>query len=411
MSQLYRLFVGIDWANEEHNVCVLDSQQMVVGRRLVRHSGAEIEQLGAWLAQLSAGDHTCLAVAIEMPRGAVVDTLVERGFAVYSLNPKQMDRFRDRHTVAGAKDDRRDAFVLADALRTDQHLFRRVRFDDPLVIRIRELCRAEEDIQHEQVRAENQVRDLLNRYYPQLLSLCPAVNEPWFWSLIEMVPLPVQTGRLSRSKIEKLLSSHHIRRWAAGDIQQALGVAALPLSPGTAEAASEHVLLLLPILRLFFQQRKELERRMEALLDEMSTEEKFGAYRDVVILRSLPGVGRIITATILAEASQLLAERDYYALRSYGGVAPITRQSGKYKSVSMRYGCNQRLRNAVYHWCRVSTQREPRSRLHYTELRAKGHSHGRALRGVADRLLSMLIAMLVSGTTYDPARRASVAAS
>jgi transposase len=399
--------VGIDWAKEEHTICVLNAEQKVVERRTVKHSGTGLTELGDLLAKLSQDDAASVAVAIETPRGAVVEYLVERGFSVYSLNPKQMDRFRDRHTVAGAKDDRRDAFVMADALRTDQHLFHRVRLDDPLIIRIRELSRAEEDVHREQVRAGHQLRELLNRYYPQMLGLCPAVDEAWFWDLIELVPLPVTGAKLKTSKIERLLRSHRIRRLDATAIQQALGVPALKLAPGSAEAASEHALLILPLLRLLLQQRKQLERRIGALLEEMSTEGQFKEHRDVTVLRSLPGVGRVITATMLAEASQPLAERDYHALRSYGGAAPITRQSGKRKSVIMRQGCNQRLRNAIYHWSRVSTQCDERSKAHYAELRAKGHSHGRALRGVADRLLAVLIAMLTSGTTYDSTRRAT----
>ena len=137
----------------------------------------------------------------------------------------------------------------------------------------------------------------------------------------------------------------------------------------------------------------------------MSAAGQSGEHRDVTILRSLPGVGRVISATMLAEASQPLAERDYHALRSYGGTAPVTRQSGKSRSVCMRHSSNGRLRNAIYHWSRVSTQCDPRSKQHYAELRAKGHSHGRALRGVADRLLAVLVAMLHSGTTYDAKRR------
>lgn len=166
MQQQYRFFVGIDWAKEEHTICVLDAEQKVVERRAIEHSGAGVAQLGDLLTKLSEGDPGCLAVAIEVPRGAVVEYLVERGFAVYSLNPKQMDRFRDRHTVAGAKDDRRDAFVMADALRTDLPLFHRVQLDDPLIIRIRELSRTEEDIQHEQVRTGHQLRELLESLLP-----------------------------------------------------------------------------------------------------------------------------------------------------------------------------------------------------------------------------------------------------
>lgn len=404
----YRLFVGIDWAKEEHTVCNLDVDQKILSQRNIKHSGQGIGELADQLTKLSGGDCGTVAVAIETPRGAVVETLVERGFAVYSLNPKQMDRFRDRHTVAGAKDDRRDAFVMADALRTDLHLFHRVKLEDPLIIRIRELSRTEEEVTQNQVRMGHQLRELLNRYYPQALKLCPAVDEPWFWELLELVPLP--TAKLPKSKIGKILHDHRIRRLNGDEIQQALTEQPLRLAPGAAEAASEHVLLLLPMLRVLQSQRKELIRRIEALLEQMSTEGQYSEHRDVSILLSLPGVGRVVTATMLAEASQPLSERDYHALRAYGGTAPITRQSGKRKSVLMRRSCNPRLRDAIYHWSRVSTQHEQRSKGHYAELRAKGHSHGRALRGVADRLLGVLVAMLNSGTTYDPELRGKAAA-
>ncbi|HEX4023059.1 MAG TPA: IS110 family transposase [Acidobacteriaceae bacterium] len=409
MSEPYRLFAGIDWAKDEHTVCVLDSDRRQIERGAFKHSGEGLRRLADLLVKLSDGHPECVAVSIETPRGAVVETLVERGFAVYSLNPKQMDRFRDRHSVAGAKDDQLDALVLADALSTDRPLFRQVRLDDPLIIRIRELSRTEEAMQHDQMRVANQLGDLLNRYYPQLLSLCPAADESWIWDLIEMAPLPAEATSLSKSKLEKLLRANRIRRLDADAVQHALSVPALKLAPGAAEAASEHALLLLPLLRLLLQQKKDLERRIAALLEEMSTEGQFSGHRDVVVLLSLPGVGRVISATMLAEASQLLAERDYHALRNYGGTAPITRSSGKSKRVLMRRSCNERLREVLYHWSRVSTQTDERSKAHYAELRAKGHRHGRALRGVADRLLAVLVAMLASGTTYDPARR--VAAS
>lgn len=399
MSQQYRLFVGIDWAKEEHVICILDAGRKVLQEQKIEHSGKGISQLAELLAKLSESQPATVAVSIETPRGAIVETLVERGFAVYSLNPKQMDRFRDRHTVAGAKDDRRDAFVLADSLRTDLHLFHKVKLDDPLVIRIRELARAEEDIVHDQVRNGHQLQDLLNRYFPQMLKLCASVDEPWFWDLLELVPLP--GGKVSTSKITKLLKESRIRRLDGEAVRQVLEEQALQLAPGAAEAASEHVLLILPRLRQLDQQRKELVGRTKGLLEQMGSEGQYAEHRDVSILLSLPGIGRGVTVTMLAEASQLLAERDYHALRAYGGTAPVTKRSGKSKSVGMRRSCNPRLRDAIYHWSRVSTQCDEHSKQHYAELRGKGHSHGRALRGVADRLLGVLVAMLKSGTKYD----------
>ena len=140
---------------------------------------------------------------------------------------------------------------------------------------------------------------------------------------------------------------------------------------------------------------RKKEEVIAALLSQRSVE-------DAARVAGISTKGRVISATMLAEASQPLAERDYNAIRSYAGAAPITRQSGKRKVVVMRRGCNLRLRNALYHWSRVSTQNDPRSKEHYAALRAKGHSHGRALRGVADRLLAVLVAMLRNGTLYDP---------
>ena len=409
MNPAFRFFVGIDWAREEHTVCVVNAEGQVVDRRAIAQSGAAIVQLAAFLATLGQPEH--LAVSIETPRGAVVEHLVERQFEVFSINPRQMDRFRDRHSMAGAKDDRRDAFVLADALRTDLALFHKVRLDYSSVLRLRELSRAEDEIQGNREREENRLGDLLNRYFPQMLRLCPAANEPWLWDLLEKAPLPESAARLSQAQLATLLRTHRIRRFDAEDLHQALQEPPLPLAPGAATAISERAVLLLPALRVWHRQGQDIAKRIEKLLEEMSQDKNWKEHRDVQILLSLPGVGRIISATMLAEAGQALAERDYHALRSYGGCAPVTRQSGKRKIVLMRYGCNRRVRQALYHWARVSSQHEPHSKNHYAALRAKGHSHGRALRSVADRLLAMLMAMLGSGTTYDPDRRSAQAAS
>lgn len=410
MDTSYRFFAGIDWASQEHRACILNEKREVREQSKFEHTGSGLTQLSDRLMELSGGEPATVAVGIETPRGAIVETLVERGFHVYSLNPKQMDRFRDRHTVPGAKDDSRDAYVIADSLATDLPLYHRVRLNDPLIIRIRELSRSEEDVNRNQTRTENQIGDLLNRYYPQMLKLCPAVNEAWFWDLIEKAPLPRFAAKLSKSKVQKILSANRIRRIDSQFVLDSLRVPSLHLAPGAAEAASEHVLLLIPILRLLREQAKKIEHRIEAVLEELGSKDQTDGHRDVNILLSLPGVGRSVAATMLAEASQAIAERDYHALRSYAGIAPITRQSGKKKSVVMRQGCNGRLRNAFYHWSRVSTQHDARSKQHYAALRAKGHSHGRALRGITDRLLAVLVAMLKTGTLYDPARQPSQAA-
>ncbi len=408
MEQAYRRFVGIDWATQAHQLCVIDAERHVLEERSVEHAGSAIAQCVEWLTRISDGDPASTAVAIETPRGAIVEVLVERGFHVFAVNPKQLDRFRDRHTVAGSKDDRRDAFVLADSLRTDQPCFRRVRVDDPLIIQIRELSRVEEDLTQDANRLHNRLREQLHRYFPQMLRLSPAAQEPWLWALVELAPTPLEAAQLRRARVEKLLRSHRIRRLSADDVLKELKTPALQVAPGAVEAACAHIALLIPRLRLVHAQRADCGRRIEALLQKLApvgeSEGQKCEHRDVQILRSLPGAGRVVVATMLAEASQPLADRDYHALRAHSGVAPVTKQSGKRAHVVMRHGCNARLRNALYHWARVSIQHDTHSRTTYAALRKRGHRHGRALRSVADRWLRVLVAMLKNATLYDPNR-------
>lgn len=190
---------------------------------------------------------------------------------------------------------------------------------------------------------------------------------------------------------------------------------ALVLVQGTVEAVSEHALLLLPHLRVLHSQKKQVADRMQALLDQLQALPADASVpqqsRDISLLLSLPGIGRILAGMIIAEASGGLRDRDYQALRAYGGIAPVTRQSGKSKQVSMRYRCNGRLRNAFYHWARISVQNDSHSKEQYARLKQAGHGYSRALRGVADRLLTVLVAMLRRGEPYAPARRSTAAAA
>jgi hypothetical protein len=190
-----RWFAGVDWGSEWHQVCLLDGAGAIVGERAFRHGGAGLTALCDWLVSL-AGDAGAVAVAIEVPHGPVVDALLERGFAVHAINPKQLDRLRDRSSVAGAKDDRRDARVAAAGLRTDPHLFRPVRGGDPAVIELREWSRLAEELQQERVRPGHRVRQQLWRYYPQLLELADDVAAEWVLELWSLAPTPAEAARL-----------------------------------------------------------------------------------------------------------------------------------------------------------------------------------------------------------------------
>lgn len=407
MNDDFRCYVGLDWANEQHRVCLLDAEGQRVAERDVAHGGEGLAEMCAWLLERSGAQAGEIAVAIETPRGPVVEALLERGFAVFSINPKQLDRFRDRFTVAGAKDDSRDAQVLGHALRTDRAAYRRLTVDDPLIIELREWTRMHEELVQERTRLANRVGHQLWRYYPQAAELSDDLAADWFLDLWEVVPTPARAAQVSEKQIVRILRNNRIRRIDAPGAIDVLRRQPLAVAPGTAEAASAHIRTLAARLRLINSQIKEASRRLDELCGaiEAAAESAPGQIceqRDIAILRSCPGLGRINIATLLAEASEPLRRRDYHVLRILSGQAPVTRRSGKSLIVLRRHACNNRLRQALYHWSRVALQHDPTSRARYDGLRRRGHSHARALRGVGDRLLYVLCTLLDRQVLFEP---------
>src|SRR4051794_28131307 len=210
-DKTFRWFAGIDWGSAKHQVCLLDGTGKVVGERAFAHGGAGLAALCEWIVSM-AGDPGSIAVAIEVPHGPVVDALLDRGFAVYAINPKQLERLRDRVSLAGAKDDRRDARVAAGGLRTDPHLFRPVEAGDPAVIALREWSRLAGELQQERVRLSNRIRQQLWRYYPQLLAVAEDVAAEWVLALWNLASTPAKAARLRQTTMVRLLKQHHIRK-------------------------------------------------------------------------------------------------------------------------------------------------------------------------------------------------------
>lgn len=407
MADGWAWYVGIDWGIDEHRICVVDASGQRRDERTVAHTAADIHAAVGWLEAVTGVPLSAMAVAIERPRGVLVDSLVTRGAAVYAVNPKQLDRFRDRFATSGAKDDGRDAHVLADALRTDPRAFRGVVPDDPIRIHLRELSLMLDELRVDEGRVANRIREQLYRVDAPWLTLCPAADEPWLWTLLEDAPHPQTWSPLSRRRVTAALRMHRIRRLTVDDVLAALHTTRLHAAVGVTEAVATRLQSLVPQIRLLHGQRLATERQLDSLLQQLAQEPDTptepGEHRDAAILLSLPGVGRMVSATMLAEAGGLLAARDYHTLRLYTGVAPVTKRSGKrLRVVQMRYACNKRLRDALYHWARTSIQHDHGARTYYDLLRTRGHAHARALRSVADRWLRILVAMLKTRTLYIP---------
>ena len=411
MTEDIEWFVGFDWASQTHVACLLDRNGRTVGERKVAHGGAELAEFCDWLIAKTGAPPGRIGVAIETPHGPIVEMLLERGFAVFAINPKQLDRFRDRFTVAGAKDDSRDAHVLGDSLRTDRRAFRRLSVDDPTVIELREWSRIADDLTQERTRLANRIRQQLWRYYPQMLQLADDVTAENFLALFECAPTPARAAEIDEASLAKVLKAHRVRRIGPAEALRVLRQKPLQVAAGATEAAVAHIRIAAERARLVNRQLKETHQRLEALCARLeqpkdgepeSEPGQSSEQRDVTILRSLPGVGRTGLAALLVEAPEPLRRRDYQVLRVLSGVAPVTPRSGKARLVTRRTACNQRLREAVYHWARVAMQVDPQSKKRYLALRQRGHSHGRALRTLADRLLAIACAMLKSQTLFDP---------
>lgn len=409
MVDTFEWYVGIDWGKEHHQFCLITAAGDVRGSRSVAHTVTGVHDAMQWIHEQTGAPALQVAVALETPRGILVDVLLEAGFPAFALNPKQLDRFRDRFTAAGAKDDRRDAHALADGLRTDRRAFRQVRPDTPVILQLRELRELFEELGIEERRLTSRLREQLYRVDAAWLTLSPAADDPWLWEVLASSPHPDAWRDLARRRITPVLRRHRIRRVTTDAVVAALRQPRLTARAGVADAVATRLTALIPQLRLIHQQRlttqAQMDRVLEQVADAAAAACEPGEHHDVQILRSLPGLGRLGIATMLTDAAGAVADRDYRTLRAYGGAAPVTKRSGKrLRVVQMRYACKGTLRAALYHWARISVQHDAAARRYYDALRRRGHSHGRSLRSVADRWLRILTAMLTSRTLYDPAR-------
>ena len=260
----------------------------------------------------------------------------------------------------------------------------------------------------------NRLREQLNRFFPELLKLVPGADASWLWLLLSLAPTRTQARKLTRRNVEKLLNKHRVRKYTTDQVIAVLRSESLRLAPGSEEAASHHVRMLLPRIQLTHKQRLECERMMKQLLKELPSDEtadgNTSEHRDADIVLSFPGAGTRISATMLSEAATPLREADYHALRRISGTAPVTRRTGYRRGqttswpVVMRKACNPRLRRASQLLAEQCVRREPYWKSQLTEATKRNTTRSRALRGIADRLLRVLCGMLRTRTLYDPTR-------
>jgi transposase len=394
-----RLFVGDDWAEDHHDVEVMDQAGKVLAKRRLPEGVAGIAQLHAIVgAHLGEGaDAAEVAVGIETDRGPWVTALIAAGYLVFPVNPLQASRYRQRHGVSGAKSDGGDAHMLADMVRTDSHQLRPAAGDSPQAGGIKVLARTHKTLIWERTRAVQRLRHQLREYFPAALEAFEDLDAPDVLELLGKAPDPARARKLTRAQVSAALK--RARRRGIPDKATAI-LAALRGEhlgqPATLTAAyAATVRSLIAVITTLNEQVKTMQGQVE---------EHFGQHPDAEIYRSQPGMGAILGARVLAEFGDSPHRyTDGKARKNYAATSPITRASGKKKAVAARFIHNDRLVDALNAQAFASLNASPGARAFYDQQRAKGLEHNDALRRLANRLVGILHGCLKTRTLYDEA--------
>lgn len=390
------IFIGDDWAEDHHDVAILDEAGVQLVRRRLPEGVAGVAALHQ-LAAEHAGEPAEVVVGIETDRGLWVASLVAAGYQVYAINPLAASRYRERHAVSGAKSDPGDAVMLADLVRTDRHHHRTVAGDSDLGQAIKVLARAHQRVIWDRQRQLNRLRSTLREFFPAaLVAFGDELAHPDALAVLGRAPTPSSAAKLSVSAIGAALRKGGRKRNVesrAQAIQAALRAERLDAPAALAGAYGAQVRAGVAVIA-------EMTRQLAALEAEMT--QGFDAHPDAEIVKSLPGLGPVLSARVLGEfGDDPNRYQDARSRKNYAGMAPITRASGKKRAVLARYVRNRHLADACYQWAFCATNTSPGARAFYDEHRAKNETHDQALRVLANRLVGILDGCLRSRTLYN----------
>jgi transposase len=394
-----RLFVGDDWAEDHHDVELMDAAGRVLAKRRLPEGVAGMARLHEMIGQQLGedADDAEVVIGIETDRGPWVAALVAAGYVVYAVNPLQASRYRERHGVSGAKSDGADAHMLTDMVRTDSHQLRAVAGDSADAEGIKVLARTHKTLIWERTRHIQRLRHQLREYFPAALEAFEDLAAADTLELLAKAPDPARAAKLTRAQVSAALK--RARRRGIPDkttaILAALRSPQLGQPPAITAAYAVTVRSLIAVITT-------LNEQVKTLGEEVGTH--FGQHPDAEIYRSQPGMGAILGARVLGEfGDDPNRYADGKARRNYAATSPITRASGKKKVVAARFIHNDRLVDALNAQAFAALNASPGARAFYDELRARGIEHNDALRRLANRLVGILHGCLKTRTLYDEA--------
>jgi transposase len=393
------LFLGNDWAEAHHDIELQDDLGRVLVRRRLPEGVAGLGQLHGLIAEHLDDDDEpeSVLVGIETDRGPWVQAMVATGYQVYAINPRQVARYRERHSTSGAKSDPGDAHVLTEIVRTDRSHHRPVAGDSEQAEVVKTLARTHQTMIWTRQRQANQLRSMLREFYPAALAAfgtdlagrdCLAV--------LAIAPTPGAGRLLTRARVAAVLRKAGRQRnidKQADLILQALHGEQLGLSVALTEAYGASVRSLVAVITTMVEQTEVLEGEVHRC---------FGQHPDAEIITSQPGLGMVLGARVLAEFGD---DKDRFvdakARRNYAGTRPITKASGTRRVVLARYARNKRLADAVHQQAFAALTASPGARAFYDHHRGRGATHNQALRNLSNRLVGILDGCLRHRTTYD----------
>ena len=395
------VFCGIDWAEDHHDIALVDRDGGLLARLRISDDAAGLAALLELLAGHGDSAEDPVPVAIETPRGLLVACL-RAGRRVYPVNPMAVARYRDRHSVAGRKSDHGDAVVLANVLRTDLHAHRPLPTDSELAQAVAVLARAQQDAVWDRVTAHNKLRSHLREYFPGFLAAFAGpkggITRPEARAILAAAPTPQAAARLTLAQLRALLKKAGRSRGIDAEAQRLRDVLRkeqMRQLPLVEQAMGRQALALLRQLEAACQSADDLEQ---------AATESFSQHPDAGIITSFPGIGALTGARVLAEIGDDRSRfADARGLKAYAGAAPITRASGKTRSVTRRHVKNDRLAQAGYIWAFSALTASPGARAHYDRRRDAGDRHAAAQRNLYGRLLGCLHHCLATGQHYHEA--------
>ncbi|HEX8626927.1 MAG TPA: IS110 family transposase [Catenuloplanes sp.] len=397
------LFIGDDWAEDHHDVELMDASGRRLSKGRLPEGMAGMTRLHAMIGQALGDDIDAedaaarVKIGIETDRGPWVQALVAAGYTVYTANPLQAARYRERPAVSGAKSDAADAHMLADMVRTDSHQLRPIAGDSADAEAVKVVTRMHKTLIWERTRAGQRLRHALRDYFPAALEAFADLDAADTLELLAKAPDPASAARLSINQISAALKRARRRDIAAkaAAIQAVLRAEYLGQPAVITAAYAVSVRALLALLVTLNEQVKTLQGQVEA---------HFGRHPDAEIILSQPGLGAVLGARVLAEfgddhARYVTAK----ARKNYAATSPITRASGKKKTIAARFVHNDRLIDALMTQAFSALKASPGARAYYDRQRARGASYNAALRQLANRLVGILHGCLKTGTPYDEA--------